>query len=51
MPDAEVDLSEVGTYVAVSNFVYTADADTDVNITIASSTGSAGTATVIVTKA
>jgi hypothetical protein len=51
MPDAEVDLSEVGTYVAVSNFVYGAAADTDVNVTIASSTGSQGTAIVTVTKA
>lgn len=51
MPDAEVDLSEVGTYVAVSNYVYGAAADTNVNITIASSTGSQGTAVVTVTKA
>ena len=51
MPDAEVDLSEGGTYVAVRNFVYGAAADTDVNVTIASSTGSQGTAVVTVTKA
>lgn len=51
MPDAEVDLSEVGTYVAVSNYVYGAAADTNVNITIASTTGSQGTAVVTVTKA
>lgn len=51
MPDAEVDLSEVGTYVSVSNFVYNSAADTNVNITIASSTGTQGTAVVSVNKA